>query len=212
MQVKLSKPFARNSAADEYDVRQMKKALNRLGYYHPYKKIGMTNIPDGRVFEALKSFQKEQGLKSTGKAKPDDKTLMILNAEIAKNPDGYYIWRTAGDDKVRQSHALLEGTIRSWNQSPDPCEDYNCRCWAEPVSDEIQKEELKPPNISGTNIPDHGMPEQGDQLHPAYDQHSEFYKADPEIIKMPPIVDPGILLPYDDKNPGFIKRPGKQDI
>ena len=33
-----------------------------------------------------------------------------------------YIWRTAGDDKVRSSHAALNGTIRNFSDSPDPGE------------------------------------------------------------------------------------------
>ncbi len=70
MEIKINKPFSANSAVDEFDVRQMKKALNRLGYYHPYKKVGITGIPDKAVFDALKSFQKDQGLQASGTAKP----------------------------------------------------------------------------------------------------------------------------------------------
>jgi hypothetical protein len=60
MDIKLNKPFAANSAVDEFDVRQMKKAPNRLGYYQPYEKTGITGIPDADMFSALKSFQKDQ--------------------------------------------------------------------------------------------------------------------------------------------------------
>ena len=45
MEIKLSKPFAANSGVDEFDTRQIKKALNRLGYYKPYKETGITGIP-----------------------------------------------------------------------------------------------------------------------------------------------------------------------
>lgn len=38
MNIKLSQPSAANMAVDDYDVRQVKKVLNRLGYYQPYKK------------------------------------------------------------------------------------------------------------------------------------------------------------------------------
>jgi peptidoglycan hydrolase-like protein with peptidoglycan-binding domain len=131
MTIKLSKPFSPNSKVDEYDVRQIKKALNRLGYYQPYEKTGITGIPDREVFEALKEFQKDNGLRPTGETKPGDETIQTLDEEVTKIPDGYYIWRTVGDDKVRDSHAALDGAICAWSDSPTPGEDFNCRCWAE---------------------------------------------------------------------------------
>ena len=51
-------------------------------------------------------------------------------------PTKYYIWHTQGDDKVRSSHEELDGTIHSIDEDIFPGEDYNCRCWAEEVSDE----------------------------------------------------------------------------
>ena len=36
-------------------------------------------------------------------------------------------------------HAALSGTVRDWADAPDPGEDYNCRCWAEPVKDPYSK-------------------------------------------------------------------------
>ena len=134
MDIKLNKPFAANSAVDEFDVRQMKKALNRLGYYQPYEKTGITGIPDAGVFSALKSFQKDQGLQATGTARPGDETIAKLSSEAGKKKSGKYIWRTVGDNKVRDSHAELSGTIRDLADSPDPGEEFNCRCWAEPVA------------------------------------------------------------------------------
>lgn len=58
MKIELSNPFASNSKVGEFDVRQLKKALNRLGYYQPRAKIGITSIPDTEVFTALKNFKK----------------------------------------------------------------------------------------------------------------------------------------------------------
>ncbi len=55
MIIELSEPFAANGKVDKFDVKQMKKALNRLGYYQPYEKVGITGIADMDVFEALKA-------------------------------------------------------------------------------------------------------------------------------------------------------------
>jgi len=107
--------------------------LNRLGFYQPLDKIGITGIPDTRVFEALKSFQKAHDLPVTGIANPDDKTIQKLNQESSKTPEGHYIWRTVEDDKVRNAHADYNRTVRDWSDDPDPGEEFNCRCWAEPV-------------------------------------------------------------------------------
>jgi SPP1 gp7 family putative phage head morphogenesis protein len=53
-----------------------------------------------------------------------------------------YIWRTAGDERVRDDHAALDGTKQSWDSPPvvdsrtgrreHPGGDFNCRCTAEP--------------------------------------------------------------------------------
>ena len=133
MKIELSEPFAANGKVDEFDVRQMKKALNRLGYYQPYEKVGITGIADKGVFDALKTFQKDHGLSATGSAKPDDETIQMLNKKASKTPEGKYIWRTVEDDRVRSAHAQYNRTIREWGDDPDPGEEFNCRCWAEPI-------------------------------------------------------------------------------
>lgn len=51
-----------------------------------------------------------------------------------------YIWRTAGDERVRPSHAALDGTRQRWDDPPaegHPGEPINCRCIAEPVLDPL---------------------------------------------------------------------------
>jgi hypothetical protein len=57
-----------------------------------------------------------------------------LNSEAAKTPNGKYIWRTVEDDRVRDTHAQYNRTIREWGDSPDPGEEFNCRCWVEAVN------------------------------------------------------------------------------
>jgi SPP1 gp7 family putative phage head morphogenesis protein len=52
-----------------------------------------------------------------------------------------YIWRTAGDERVRESHEENEGQEFSWDDPPEdtgnPGEDIQCRCYAEPSFDDI---------------------------------------------------------------------------
>lgn len=52
-----------------------------------------------------------------------------------------YRWRTSGDERVRESHREKEGNIYSWDDPPadtgHPGEDYQCRCIAEPVLEDI---------------------------------------------------------------------------
>jgi GH24 family phage-related lysozyme (muramidase) len=143
MKITLSKPFAANSAVDAFDVRQIKKTLNRLGYYQPYEATGMTDIPDAGVFKALQAFQKDHGLPATATAKPDDETVKALNAANSKTSSDYYVWRTVGDERVRPNHAAHDWEIRALSDSPDPGEDYGCRCWAEPATQEQIKKKKK---------------------------------------------------------------------
>lgn len=48
-----------------------------------------------------------------------------------------YVWRTMQDERVRDSHRAKDGNEYSWDSPPadtgHPGEDYNCRCYAEPV-------------------------------------------------------------------------------
>jgi len=52
-----------------------------------------------------------------------------------------YIWQTAGDERVRESHRLNDGKKFKWNSPPKktghPGNDVNCRCIARPVLDNI---------------------------------------------------------------------------
>lgn len=54
-----------------------------------------------------------------------------------------YIWRSMGDEKVRPEHALRDGKEFAWSDPPadgHPGEPVQCRCWSEPVMDEILDE------------------------------------------------------------------------
>jgi len=50
-----------------------------------------------------------------------------------------YVWRTMEDERVRETHDAVDGQTFPWSAPPEetdnnhPGEDYQCRCWAEPV-------------------------------------------------------------------------------
>lgn len=136
MQIALENIVRRNGKADDWDIRQLKKALNRLGYYMPDSQVGINGTPDQRLFAGITQYQKDRGLKVTDTITPDGETLQRLNADLSQTPDGYYIWRTVEDGKVRNSHAAYNRTVRAWSDAPDPGEDFNCRCWAEKAPQE----------------------------------------------------------------------------
>lgn len=51
-----------------------------------------------------------------------------------------YRWRTVQDSRVRALHAEREGRIYKWDKAPEdghPGEAINCRCWAEPVLEDV---------------------------------------------------------------------------
>jgi len=50
-----------------------------------------------------------------------------------------YVWRTMEDERVRETHDAVDGQTFAWSAPPEetdnnhPGEDYQCRCYAEPV-------------------------------------------------------------------------------
>ena len=58
-----------------------------------------------------------------------------------------YVWSTAGDERVRPSHASKNGKVFKWDKPPadtgHPGQDVHCRCRALPVFDDLK---------AGTNI------------------------------------------------------------
>jgi SPP1 gp7 family putative phage head morphogenesis protein len=79
-----------------------------------------------------------------------------------------YYWRTAGDERVRDSHDALDGMLCSWDDDTiysddngetwqnrstieafegDPGEDYQCRCWGEAVFLEPEPEPEAEPEM-----------------------------------------------------------------
>lgn len=52
-----------------------------------------------------------------------------------------YTWSTSHDERVRPEHAELDGQVFDWNSPPEPGhpgEDFQCRCIALPVIEELE--------------------------------------------------------------------------
>jgi len=79
--VKCSKPLAANASAAPLDVVKMKSALGALGHYQA-PEWGVSQFPDVALFDAIKAFQKSQGLKVDGMIKPDGETEAALSQEM----------------------------------------------------------------------------------------------------------------------------------
>ena len=68
---------------------------------------------------------------------------MITEARAASVGSTHYIWRTAEDERVRESHAEMEGQVVAWDTPPTLSDGttthagqiYQCRCYAEPIID-----------------------------------------------------------------------------
>ncbi len=77
-------------------------------------------------------------LKARGGAGTTNPATGLLEFYNADKKQGSYIWRTAGDSKVRSSHAERNGETFSWDAPPEgghPGEAPNCRCRAEDVEE-----------------------------------------------------------------------------
>ncbi|MCI5060219.1 MAG: peptidoglycan-binding protein [Alphaproteobacteria bacterium] len=123
------------------DVRAVKTALNKLGFYHPVKGRGVTGDIGPDFLKAVQNFQRAHFIPVRKSLVPGDITMERLNAEL-DNPVNFqlfkskYIWRTVGDGNVRHTHSAREGRTFSWDTPPEgghPGEDFGCRCWAEPI-------------------------------------------------------------------------------
>jgi SPP1 gp7 family putative phage head morphogenesis protein len=100
-----------------------------------------------------------------------DQTLK-LNAQIAEHRQraagvSEYRWSGALDERERPMHRALEGQKFSWDDPPEtsdngdrnhPGEDFQCRCVALPVIDELEPDEPEPP-VQGELPPFEPSPE-----------------------------------------------------
>ncbi|MCP4393991.1 MAG: hypothetical protein GY804_06975, partial [Alphaproteobacteria bacterium] len=145
-----------------------KRGLQKFGYYK-VPSFGFTEIPDQAMMDGIKKFQQDNNLYAEGVMRPGDKTEAALNAKLStanstaggKNDieidihdrtrvkerwkreySKKYIWHAQSDNKTRSAHAARDGKEFYWNNPPEgghPGQDHNCRCWAEPIFDDMAR-------------------------------------------------------------------------
>jgi len=76
-----SKTLAANASTHPLDVVKMKSALGALGHYAA-PDWGVSQFPDAALFDAIKRFQKSQGLKTDGAIKPGGETEAALSQAL----------------------------------------------------------------------------------------------------------------------------------
>lgn len=122
----LKGPVASNSSTDLEDSATIKMALTSLGYYDDTE-TGLTPYGDRQLFQAVKSFQKDNSLKVDGVIKPDGPTQKTIKEKLQATAqasgafnDFVKNWwnmrqaNTIGGDKYFHCKANYEATQRGW--------------------------------------------------------------------------------------------------
>lgn len=108
------------------------------------KRLVIDNVQQGKTTKDLaEKIQKLSGVtKTRAKFIARDQAAKLNGAIDRINQEAcgvtHYIWSTCKDERVRHSHAKLEGQVFSWKHPPSvghPGQDFNCRCVAIPVFD-----------------------------------------------------------------------------
>jgi len=124
--LKLRRTIASNVNTEPEDVLRTKSALTALGDYKP-PQWGLTDIPDGPLFEAVKSFQKRNGLRVDGQMDPGGPTERTVNRALAatkpllpggetrKRPRGFSLFDGVGENqRNRPSDVFAAKRALAW--------------------------------------------------------------------------------------------------
>ncbi|GLC88246.1 minor capsid protein [Lysinibacillus piscis] len=74
----------------------------------------------------------------------------------------HFKWRTSKDERVRDSHRVLEDKIFSYDEPPAvglPGMDFRCRCIAIPIFDDEEEAEITEPNFLRVNASEEDFPD-----------------------------------------------------
>lgn len=112
-------------------------------YFKKIETVVFTGTTQGRTANSMIKQIMDIGKTTTKRAKliARDQTSKLnsaLNQQRQQNLGvEEYIWRTAGDDRVRDSHASKNGKVFRWDNPPadtgHPGQDIQCRCIAQAI-------------------------------------------------------------------------------
>ncbi|HLO75563.1 MAG TPA: peptidoglycan-binding domain-containing protein [Magnetospirillum sp.] len=78
----LKAPMGTNYRTEPSDILNTKQALNRLGYYDVPPGRGIDDWTDDAMFNGIRAFQKDNGLKVDGFMRPERPTETAINAKL----------------------------------------------------------------------------------------------------------------------------------
>lgn len=81
----LNKAMGTNYTVDPGDIVNTKTALNHLGHYDVPPHRGIDDWTDDSMFNGIKAFQKDNGLKVDGFMRPGGPTETAINAGLAES-------------------------------------------------------------------------------------------------------------------------------
>lgn len=116
------------------------------------EKIISDPLTQGRSVDDIRKLLEEQAgyARSRAELTARDQTLKLYGRiqEERQRAAGFtkYVWTTSLDERVREDHAKLDGTVQSWDDPPivdtrtgrrgHPGFDFQCRCSAVPYADD----------------------------------------------------------------------------
>lgn len=120
------------------------------------EKILADPLTQGRAVDDVRKLLEEQAgyARSRAELTARDQTLKLYGRiqEERQTAAGFtkYVWTTSLDERVREDHAKLDGTVQSWDDPPivdtrtgrrgHPGFDFQCRCSAVPYTDDAETE------------------------------------------------------------------------
>ncbi|MBC7951845.1 MAG: peptidoglycan-binding protein [Rhodospirillaceae bacterium] len=81
----LKQTMGTNYTVDPGDIINTKKALNQIGYYDVPPHRGIDDWTDDAMFNGIRSFQKDKGLKVDGLMRPGGPTETAINNQMTDN-------------------------------------------------------------------------------------------------------------------------------